>query len=337
MTSREIIQRHLSFDDPPRIGLAFGDGRLTDVVMAGPSSEGFWQPKRWSDGRFEYYDDEWGNTWFRVAGMSRGGEIFRPAIADWSRLDEYRLPDLAHPRRFEGAKATFSRVLDQYRLGMLPGFPFAICRYLRKIEVYLQDLLLERDRVDELHRRVADLLERMMEQYARVGADGVFFCEDWGLQDRLLIHPGLWREIFRPLFDRLCGKARDLGLTVFMHSCGYIWEILDDLAGAGIRVFQFDQTVLYGLERLSEKLQAHRVCLYAPVDIQQVLSTGDRQRIEAYARALCRLFGRPRGGFIACSYGDLAGIGVAPEWDRWAYETFLQEAGLADLRPVTFA
>lgn len=200
MTSREIIRKHLDFEDPPRIGLAFDRGRMSDLVFAGTSSEGFWEPKRWTNGRFEYYDDEWGNTWFRVAGMSRGGEIFRPALPDWSSLDKYRLPNLADPRRFEKAREAFAQASDRYRLGVLPGFPFAICRYLRKIEVYFQDLLLERDRVDELHRRVADLLERMMEQYARVGADGVFFCEDWGLQDRLLIHPNLWREIFRKHF-----------------------------------------------------------------------------------------------------------------------------------------
>ena len=31
-----------------------------------------------------------------------------------------------------------------------------------------------------------------------------------------------------------------------------------------------------------------------------------------------------RGGFIAKNYGDLHGIGVDPEWDKWAYDTFVR-------------
>jgi hypothetical protein len=333
MTSREIIQGHLNFSGPPRIGFAFGGGRRNDFIWVHSESAGFWEPRRWTEGPVEFYDDEWGNVWFRMAHMGQGGEIYKPAIGDWAMLKDYRLPDLANPRRFEKARAVCAAEKDRYRLGGLPGFPFAICRYLRKMEIYFQDLLLERESVDELHERVTGLLEQVMEQYARVGADGVFFCEDWGVQDRLLIRPAMWREIFKPLFVRLCATARRFGLSVFMHSCGYNWEILDDLAEAGINVLQFDQTHLYGVERLAEKLQRLHVCLESPVDIQRVLPTGDRGLITEYARRLCRLFGGQKGGFIACSYGDLKGIGVQPEWAQWAYEAFV-EAG--DPKPTAY-
>jgi hypothetical protein len=71
-----------------------------------------------------------------------------------------------------------------------------------------------------------------------------------------------------------------------------------------------------------------KLCLFSPVDIQQVLPSGDRARIVAEARRMAELFSGRRGGFIARNYGDLKGIGVRPEWDGWAYETFLECAGL---------
>jgi hypothetical protein len=58
-----------------------------------------------------------------------------------------------------------------------------------------------------------------------------------------------------------------------------------------------------------------------------VLPSGDRARIVAEARRMAELFSGRRGGFIATTYGDLKGIGVRPEWERWAYEEFLACAG----------
>jgi len=187
--------------------------------------------------------------------------------------------------------------------------------------------VLERERVDELHERVTALLENMIVQYAQAGADGIFFCEDWGTQERLLVSPRMWREIFKPLFRRLCAAARARGVHVLMHSCGNVRDILDDLAEVGVNCMQFDQPALYGLESLAARLQGLKLCLYSPVDIQRVLPSGDRARIEAEARRMAELFSGKRGGFIATNYGDLKGIGVQPEWDRWAYEAFIACAG----------
>jgi uroporphyrinogen-III decarboxylase len=254
--------------------------------------------------------------------MGRGGEIHTPVLDDWKKLDSYQMPDMADPKRFARAREVFSQEKGRYRTGSLPGFPFAICRYMRKMETYFMDLIVERARVDELHERVTSLLQEIIRQYGQVGADGVFFCEDWGVQDRLLISPAMWREIYKPLFRRLCDTAHDCGLHVLMHSCGYNWDILDDLAEAGIDAFQFDQPEVYGLERLADKLDSLHVCLYSPVDIQRILPTGDRALIERYAQRMIDLFGSNGGGLIAKNYGDLHGIGVEPEWDQWAYEVF---------------
>ena len=327
MTPREVIQENLACSWPGRIGFVFGGGRRNDFCGArfGPSAK--WQAKRWQEGPVEYYDDEWGNVWHRIIGMSKGGEIYKPALEDWSALDGYELPDMANPARYETAREAYAKAGDRYRVGSLPGFPFAICRYLRRMDVYFQDLILHRDRIDDLHERVTSLLEQVIVRYAEAGADGVMFCEDWGIQDRLLIHPDMWREIFKPLFERLCSTAHEHGLKVLMHSCGNDTDILDDLAEAGIDCLQFDQPALYGIEWLADKFHEIKMCLYAPVDIQQVLPTGDRQSIESEAARMVELFGKRNGGLIAKNYGDLHGIGVEAEWDQWAYDAFVAAGG----------
>ncbi len=324
MTPREVIQANLAGSAAPRIGMNFDRGRWNDLHMRGPDASSAWSQRVWSDGRFEYYDDPWGNVWRRMPGMSQKGEIDRPALPDWSDLPKLRLPDFGDPGRYRTAREAFARDTALYRVGFLPGFPFDICRYLRKMEIYFQDLHLERSHVDRLHGMVTDLLEETIARWAEAGADAVMFGEDWGVQDRLLIRPEMWREIYKPLFARLCGAARSRGLAVIMHSCGYVWDILGDLAEVGVNAMQFDQPALYGLDRLSPRLRLLGLALHAPVDIQRVLPTGERETIEEEARRMVALF---EGRFIAKNYPDLHGIGVEEEWDQWAYAVFAEAAG----------
>lgn len=329
MTPREVIKHNLRCSGAERIGFGFGGGRRNDFHGAGLGPPPTWKQRKWVEGNREFHDDEWGNVWHRIVGMSAGGEIYKPVLDDWAKLKDYQLPDLADPARFKPTAESFAKAGDRYRVAGVPGFPFAICRYMRRMEVYFQDLLLNRDKIDELHERVTALLEKLIAGYAVAGADGIFFCEDWGIQDRLLISPRMWREIFKPIFARLCGCAHKNGLDVLMHSCGYNWDILDDLAEVGVNAFQFDQPAIYGIERLAAKLRGLKVCLYSGVDIQKVLPTGDRALIVAEGKRMVRLFGQENGGFIARNYGDLKGIGVQPEWDQWAYDAIVEAAGLA--------
>ncbi len=328
MTSREIIKRNLSSGGASRFGMNFSGERHDDIAWSAPGASAIWTKKTWVEGETEFYTDEWGNVWHRLVGMSAGGEIFKPALQDWDQLKDWRLPDFDEPLRYASVRTDFETRPDKYHLGQLPGFPFAVSRYLRKMEIYFQDLVLEREHIDVVHEKVTGLLEKMIRQFAANGADGVFFCEDWGIQDRLLISPDMWREIFKPLYRRLCATAHKSGLQVLMHSCGYNWAILDDLAEVGINAFQFDQPGLYGLERLAGKLREIGVCLWSPVDIQKVMPTGSRDLIEKSADKMVELFSRGNGRFIAKNYGDLKGIGVKEEWDAWAYDKFASLAGI---------
>jgi hypothetical protein len=324
MTPREIILRNIECRGGCRIGLNFTGAadRVNDMTGAG-CDHGL-EVRRWEEGGYEYYTDIWGNTWHRKVGLSQGGEVCRPAIEDWRDLDRLELPDLDNPAYYEGARRLGASDSDRFRVGWMPGWPFAICRYMRRMEVYFVDLVAERDRIDVLHDRVTTLLEGMVDRYGEAGMDGLFFCEDLGTQDRLLMGPPMWREIFRPLYERLTSRAHRYGMKVIQHSCGYNYELVDDLCEAGIDCLQFDQPALYDGPALAEKLRRHGVGLFSPCDIQKVLPTGDRAFIERETERLVETF---RGGFIAKNYGDLHGIGVEPEWDRWAYDTFVRVAG----------
>jgi uroporphyrinogen decarboxylase len=326
MNSREIILANLERRYPPRPGMNFeGGDRMDDLAVFWPHKADLFTPRRWTEDGKEYYGDEWGNLWVRMVGGCENGEICRPALGDWSQLENLALPQGHSPQRVAAMRDCFARQpAGRFKMAVLGFWVFEASRYLRKLETYLADMALCPGHLHELHRKVAGVCEGRLRAAAEAGADGVFILEDFGTQTGLLFSPAMFRQYFKNLYSRLIGVVHELGMKFFMHSCGRNWAILDDLMDCGVDCFQFDQPLIYDLPALAEKLRTRRVALWSPVDIQKVLPTGDRRYIEAETRRLIELF---RGGLILKNYPDLPGIGVAPEWDQWAYETMIGELG----------
>jgi uroporphyrinogen decarboxylase len=326
MTSREIVIANIEYRCDERIGFNFArvPGRRNDFVSVG-CRHGI-ETKRWTEGRFEFYTDIWGNLWKRMPDRSEIGEVHRSVLEDWSDFDTWELPDLGRPEFYDDARALAASDTEHFRCGHFwgIGWIFTIPERLRGMDRYLMDLIEYPDRVHELHERLATLLESIIDGYGRAGLDGIMFGEDLGLQDRLILGRERWNETYRPYYERLTGRAHSYGMKVIQHSCGYNRDLIDDLCDAGIDCLQFDQPLVYDLPALAAKLSSHRVGLFSPCDIQAVLPTGNRELIERESRRLVDTF---RGGFIAKNYPDIGGIGITDEADEWAYRAFV-EAGV---------
>jgi hypothetical protein len=326
MIERDIILANINHDHPPRAGLNFTNGRRDDFLCCGSDGPRGYSPKRWTEGKIEYYDDEWGNLWQRMIGGSLKGEISRPCLVDWSDLDSFTPPDYSQPDSWKTMTQLFAQPTTKFKLACIGGWIFDNARYLRKLEVYLMDMALYPDELHRVHKIVADVYEAKIHYAGKAKADGIMIGEDMGTQQNLLFSPAMWREYFQDTYTRLFGIAHDYGMKVLMHSCGRNWEILPDLLTAGVDCFQFDQPAIYDMPALAELLKKHKAALWSPVDIQKILPTGDKAVIEAGAREMCRIF---RGCLIAKNYTDLPGIGVKPEWDGWAYEAILKEQSIS--------
>ncbi len=327
MTSREIIRRVIGFDSPPRIGLWLPQPYGSDFVVGGMSAgeSGAGVPLEPVGNELRRWRDEWGVVWHSLTDYDKG-EVAEGAIADWSELDDYRPPDLGDGRRYQRAAALFASETEKFRVGGIPGFVFNVARKIRKLDTYLCDLLLARAEVDRLNGLVREQLLACIDRMADAGADGVIFPEDWGTQDRLMIDPALWRELFKPDFATLCAAAHDRGLAVFMHCCGKVTDIIGDLIEVGVDVVEFHQPRLHGLDALAGF--AGRLTYICPVDIQTTLQTRDPALIVAEAEELATKLGRG-GGFIAGYYGGNEAIGLTPDIQDHACRRFAELAGRA--------
>ena len=102
-------------------------------------------------------------------------------------------------------------------------------------------------------------------------------------------------------------------MAFFVHSCGYVYEIIEDFIDVGVDILQLDQPELMGVERLSREFGG-RVTFWCPVDIQKIMVTGDRALIESNTEKMMDYFGHFKGGFIAKDYPQWEAVGVREEW-----------------------
>lgn len=318
MTSREIVQRTIDYENPERVARSFSNSDICGAGCSAATHATKWQEV--GNGRWKR-TDEWGNTWARVDSTSKG-EVTRGVLEDISSLDTYEFPDYSRPEDYAGVVRRRSEVPDQWLNGGIPGFSFNIARKMRKLDQYLMDLVLDADRMHALHDRIDIMVEDMIRNYAAAGVDGVMFCEDWGTQSQTLISPDMWRKEFFPRFKKLCGIAHDLGIKVFMHSCGQIEAIVPGLMEAGIDVLQFDQPDLHGIDVLASHQETGNMTFWCPVDIQKTLQQRDETIIREKAREMLDKLWQGRGGFIAGYYGDNESIGLDPKWQDYACDEF---------------
>ena len=302
MTSREIVSRTIRFQGAERLPYDLPEKYACDIAWVDMSPS--------PDERPSSGVDEWGSVWENI-GVCNLGEVKDFPLKNWHDFDRLHIPDIHEPRRWESLKGARDRAGDKFLLANGISI-YERVHFIRGLENTWIDIYESPDELGGLIDILVDMNLIAIERYADAGADGIIFCDDWGLQNSLMISPESWRKIWKPRYARIYKAAHDAGLLTFLHSCGYIVDIMDDLIEIGLDVIQMDQQENMGLELLGERFGG-RITFYCPVDIQNTMIHGSLENIRAYCQKMVKLLGRSQGGFIAKWYSDPIGAGHRQE------------------------
>jgi len=248
------------------------------------------------------YTDEWGSEW-EVLEPGICGEVTQPALADWSRFDSYTPPDevldgLDISLSFERYEQT-----DKFVIAHSSVQPFQRLMFMRGFENVMLDLGYGSARLLDLLHMVHEFYVRELHLLAPVAADAIMFRDDWGTQTNLLISPGHWRRIFKPLYAEYCRITHEAGKFVFYHSDGNISKIYPDLIEIGVDAIN-SQLFCMDIETLATQHKGE-ITLWGEIDRQQVLAFGSPDDVRAAVRRVRRAFDDGRGGLIAqCEWGN---------------------------------
>ena len=315
MTSRQRVKRAIHFGGPGRIPHYLPDGGENDILWLWPDRPADLEP--WHDlaDGMRQRKDAWGTVWQTAGGGSFGEAVAWPL--EVTRQGEYTFPDCNNPQFLHGVaeriEASNRLANPQYCLGVMP-FPnlneavHCIMGLERMFAAYHEHPV----ELKALIGRFAEAQRDSIRLLAKIGCDGVMGYDDWGLQDRLMVNPAAIEEFFLPHYRTNWRLAHDLGMDVWLHSCGHIIDILPALVEAGLDVIQMDQQENMGLESLDKRVGG-RVAFWCPVDIQQTMVHGSIEDIVAYVRRMIATLGSHNGGLISMAYSTPEAVGHTPE------------------------
>jgi len=315
MNSRTRVKRAIHFQGPDHIPHYLPDGGENDILWLWLERPPDIQPWTDSDER-QRRVDAWGVVWERVNAETFGEAVEWP-FADIRHQAERPFPDLNVWRYFEEAQrrieANNRTDNPKYCLGVMP---FSSLNEGTHNVMGLENMFLAYyQHPDDLHALIGRLAEQQRQSIrllAEIGCDGVMGYDDWGLQDRLMVHPAMIEEFFMPHYRRNWALAHELGMDVWLHSCGHILDLLPTLVDAGLDVIQMDQQENMGLENLDARVGG-QVAFWCPVDIQQTMVRGDLAAIERYVKRMIETLGNHNGGLISMAYSTPEAVHHKPE------------------------
>jgi len=234
-------------------------------------------------------------VWRRLRGYT-SGEVLRPAIPDWDAWRTYKFPGHPDDSHYESFAAQVRERHPEAFVAAGGGGFFQLMQHMRGPANFFADLAEDNEGVHELADRMVERNLYFIERYVQAGVDCIRLGDDWGAQDRLLIHPDMWRRFFKPRYARMFEPARAAGVHVWFHTDGWILEILEDLLEIGVTVLN-PQHPCMGTRRVGE-IVGGRVCIRTDIDRQWIIPFGTPEQIVEAVKEAIESYGNFNGGVM---------------------------------------
>ena len=321
-TSRQIVLDTVNFANPSRVPHQIWDvpwtymtypeqmkairERFPDDIVWCPRFLRAEAPTKGEQYEVGQYVDEWGCV-FENRQKGIIGEVKDSLVCEeeWEDGDQIRTPVEFLDLDVDAINA-YCHNTDQFVLAGSSVRPFERMQFFAGTEKVLMDLLLQPDGMLEVLKRTHELFCQELEAWAKTDVDGLFIQDDWGTQRNLLISPKLWVELFKPCYADYAAIAKKYGKKLFMHSDGYILDIIPHLIEIGVDALN-SQIFCIGLEKL-EQFRG-KITFWGEIDRQYLLSRGTQEEVRQAVDKVRSLLWQSGGCIAQVDFG----VGTKPE------------------------
>ena len=336
-TSREIVTKCLTFDHPERIprdlwllpwAVTHYPETVQEINERFPAdfctTEYYYPPSQRVNGdpyKAGVFTDEWGCV-FKNLQDGIIGEVRDPIIPDLGDLTGLNPPYEQLPVKTAKPYSEIARYYDstdKFVIGNCCPRPWERYQFLRGTENSLMDVLMPELGFKKLLSKIHDFYLREWEFWARSEVDAVRFMDDWGSQNQLLIRPEMWREYFKPIYREYCEMAKAEGKFVFMHSDGYITDIIPDLIEIGVDALN-SQLFCMDIPELGRQFKGE-ITFWGEIDRQNILTSDNPEDGRNAVRYVAEHLYDEAGGVIAqFEFGAGANpdtaLAIFDEWEK---------------------
>jgi len=242
------------------------------------------------------HKDEWGLTWrTEINGVL--GQVIQHPLKDYNDLADYKFPPLPSERDIQKLKKWVRKIKSDGYFACVsfnPGNYYERMQWLRGFTNLMRDFFRKPKELYELADLLLDYILQSLAKTLEAKPDGIWFADDWGTQDRLMVNPAFWREFFKPRYKKIFNFVHDHEAYVFFHSDGYIIDIIPDLSEIGVDVL-WPQFSCHNVEKLA-KVTREKICIFSDIDRQYILPKGKPKEVETYVKKVINLFGYENNG-----------------------------------------
>lgn len=245
--------------------------------------------------------------------LSPGSGSFVPAhfplaridTGDPEELERYHLPrisrqELGYLRK--RARSLYENT-DKALFGWFNGSIFETGQFLSGFDTFFMRLAGE----PRFSRRLLERLTEAVIEDLKLYLDAVGeyiqvigFGDDLGFQNGPQIDPRLFRSLVKPLLKEIYGTAHALcPAKVFLHSCGSVYEFIEDFIEIGVDILNPLQTSAAHMEveTLKRRFGGRIVFWGGGADVQTVLPRGTPEEVRRDVRHRVEVM-QPGGGFV---------------------------------------
>lgn len=307
MTIRERVLASLRHQQPDKIPYNISFTQVARAKMVeyygdpdfdgklGNCFAGRYLVQGWREIAPDIKEDAWGVRWDRSVDKDIGNVCNCVVTPD--NVDDFQVPDPASPDLWEPLPRLIEENPDRFIITDLGFSLFERAWTLAGMETILMGMMSDPDFVHRLLDRILEYNLKVIDIACSYKNDIMMFGDDWGTQRGVMMGADLWREFIGPRVKQMYQAAKAKGRFVFIHSCGKVDELFDELIGYGLDTFNpFQPEVMDPFEM--KKIYGDRLCFFGGVSTQKLLPLGTPHETREQVKRLLDVVGK-NGGYFA--------------------------------------
>lgn len=267
------------------------------------------------------YIDAWGITWHKPKS-SHYYDMLKPALPGNITLSDimtHQWPTPHDPGYIKGLREKVEkqrRSTDCALVLNLSLWVLQCSQFIRGFEDWFVDLVSQPRLMEAIFDAITESLIGVLEDVTdEIGdlVDVVAVSDDIGHQDRLCMNPKMYRQLIKPRHAKLMEAIKSrTKAPVMWHTCGSVYEVIDDLIEIGVNVINPVQTDAAKMEAIRLKSDfGERLSFWGGIDTMRILPFGTTRDVEKEVIQKIRTLA-PGGGYILNTVHNIQPI-VIPE------------------------
>lgn len=265
-----------------------------------------WKLKLESDNS---YVDEWGVKWKKPKSSLYYDIIEHPLenAVSTKDLENYNWPDPYDPGRTEGLREKAKEIYENTDYALIADMVgwgiFEQSWALRGLEKFFVDMVDNPEFVSALLNKVAEIHIQLWDRFLDATGDYVqvaVVSDDLGGMDGLLLSPGLYRSLIKPVETKLWKFIKQKAkLYLFYHCCGAIYELVPNFIELGVDILNPVQVSAKDMDTGKLKREFGKEIAFwgGGCDTHRILPFGTPEEVRKEVRSRIKDLA-PGGGFI---------------------------------------